>query len=132
MSGVRPTTISTSPNCADSAAQIMSQASDSSKPAVRQRPCTTATVGNGRSSTLWVIFISSPVKSRASASDRPWNTFTSAPPVNTEPSARTISALGASAAAASRAAVTASVSSRPNRLSGGSSIVMTPSSPSRS
>ena len=40
ISGVMPTTISTSPNCADSAAQIMSQASESSKPAVRHRPCT--------------------------------------------------------------------------------------------
>ncbi len=42
------------------------------------------------------------------ASDRPWNTFTSAPPVNTSPSARTISARGESDAAASSAARTAS------------------------
>ena len=45
MNGVTPTTISTSPNWADSDAQIMSQASDSSKPAVRQSPWTTARVG---------------------------------------------------------------------------------------
>ncbi len=43
--GVSPTTASTRPNWADSAAQIMSQPSATSRPAVRQRPWTSARVG---------------------------------------------------------------------------------------
>src|SRR3954447_11120484 len=132
MSGVSPTTISTSPNWADSAAQIMSQASESSNPAVRQSPCTQASVGSGRSSRRWVISSRLAMKSSASSGVRPWNTFTSAPPVNTRPSARTSRARIGSRSASSRQATTASVSSRPKRLSGGSSITRTPRSPSRS
>ena len=50
--GVRPTTISTSPNFADSAAMMMSQASESSKAAVRVRPWAEKTTGRGRASML--------------------------------------------------------------------------------
>src|SRR3954468_23367317 len=59
-------------------------------------------------------------------------TFTSAPPVNTPPSARIRSALTPSPSASPMAATTSVVSSRPNRLSGGSSITPTPTSPWRS
>ena len=48
--GVRPTTRSTRPNWAPSAAQIMSQPSETSRPAVRQRPWTRARVGISRRS----------------------------------------------------------------------------------
>src|SRR5215207_5493003 len=89
ISGVRPITASTRPNWADSAAQITSHASDSSRPAVRQRPCTDASVGNGSSSILCVIASSPDVSCAAPDSDSPLKTFTSTPPVKYLPSART-------------------------------------------
>jgi len=55
MNGVIPTTRSTRPKRAESAAQIRSQARESSKPQVRQRPATDEMVGKGRSSTRRVI-----------------------------------------------------------------------------
>ena len=57
--GVRPTTISTSPNFARSLASRMSHASAISKAAVRQRPCAAKTVGSGSSSILWMTSSSS-------------------------------------------------------------------------
>ena len=48
MAGVRPTTVSTSPKRADSAASSRSQASESSKAAVRHRACAANTVGSGQ------------------------------------------------------------------------------------
>src|SRR5918999_4296256 len=132
ISGVRPTTASTSPNWADSAAQIISQASESSKPAVRHRPWTLASVGNGRPSILWVISSSFRTKSTACSSVRPSKTCTSAPPVKMSPSARTSSARTPSLSAWSSAARESSTISPPNRLSGGSSITTTPRSPLRS
>src|SRR5215212_4678957 len=72
------------------------------------------------------------MNSRACSSVRPWKTCTSAPPVNSSPSARTTSARRPSPAACSSAATTSATISCPNRLSGGSSITRTPRSPSRS
>ena len=55
MAGVRPTTVSTSPKRADSAASSRSQASESSKAAVRHRAWAANTVGSASSSTVWII-----------------------------------------------------------------------------
>ena len=59
MAGVRPTTVSTSPKRADSAASSRSHASESSKAAVRHRACAANTVGSASSSTVWIISSSS-------------------------------------------------------------------------
>src|SRR5215218_5424369 len=132
ISGVSPTTRSTSPKFADSAAQIRSHASESSKPAVRQSACTHAIVGIGRSSSRCVKFNSPAVNSRDWSGSRPSNTCTSAPPVNTSPSARITRARTPAFSASPTASKTATVSSRPKRLSGGSSITTTPTFPRRS
>ncbi len=49
IAGVRPTTVSTSPNRADSAASRMSQPSENSNAAVRHSECAAKTVGSGSS-----------------------------------------------------------------------------------
>src|SRR5688572_28820111 len=130
ISGVRPITAPTRPNCADSAAQIMSQASTSSRPAVRQSPWTEASVGNGSSSMRWVIESSSPVRSAAPASDRPLKTLTSTPPVKYLPSALTRSAR--QSRASSSALRMPDTMSASNRFSGWLSRTRMPRSPSRS
>src|SRR3954451_344709 len=131
MAGVRPTTISTSPKRADSAAQIRSHASASSNPAVRQSTCTDAIVGHGMSSSMCVIRSRSSKNSCACSGVLSSNTWTSTPPVKTLPSARTTSARGWSRFASSSAAIRSFVSSTVKRLSGWSSMTTRPMSPSR-
>src|SRR3954447_3199147 len=132
MNGLTPTTISTRPNWADCAAQIMSQARESSNPAVRHSPCTQEIVGMGRSSMRWVMSIRRPMNPVASSGESSLNTFTSATPVKTLPSARTSSARMGSRATWSSRSTSSAVSSSPNRFRGGSSMTSTPRSPSRS
>ena len=71
MAGVRPTTVSTNPKRADSAASSRSQASESSKAAVRHRAWAANTVGSGSSSTVWIICSSSVHSSPAACGLRP-------------------------------------------------------------
>jgi hypothetical protein len=93
----------------------MSQPSDTSSPAVRHNPCTSARVGIGSASIRFTAVRSCPkpaiscVPSPLSrASTTRWNTLTSAPPVNASPSARQTSARASDPSASSRQAISAS------------------------
>ena len=85
MAGVRPTTVSTSPKRADSAASSRSQASESSKAAVRHRAWAANTVGSASSSTVWIICSSSVHSSPAACGLRPSKRCTSTPPLTDAP-----------------------------------------------
>jgi hypothetical protein len=111
IAGVNPMTISTRPNSAASAAKIMSHASASSNPAVRQSPCTDAITGSSRSSILCVIVRRSRKNICACSGVLSANTCTSTPPVKTSPSARITRARIMSPSASSRAAISSLVSS---------------------
>src|SRR5947209_13577222 len=131
--GVRPTTRSTSPKRADSAAKMRSQPSDSSSPAVRQSAWTDEMHGKGISSSRCTSTVSGlSVPDDACSGVRSSKTWTSAPPVKTLPAARSTSARTDAASASSKAEPMSRISSSPNRLSGGESRVTMPTSPSRS
>src|SRR5262245_50849581 len=131
--GVSPTTASTSPKRADSVAQIMSQPSEISSPAVRQSPWTRASVGMGRASSRWTTGIREPsAPSGAPSSTTRWKPCTSAPPVKMSPSARQTSARASEPSTSSRQASSAPQASSPNRFSGGFSRIITATLPSRS
>src|SRR5262245_19904997 len=100
----------------------MSQPSETSRPAVRHSPWTSASVGIGRDSrrrTTSSSGVNAPERSPPASTAR-WKPLTSAPPVNTSPSARQTSARASLASTSSRQATSASVVAFPNRLSGGS------------
>src|SRR4051795_9907578 len=132
IAGVRPTTRSTSPKRAPSAASRMSQPSDSSRPAVRHSPCTDAIVGNGNDSSLWTIATRSRNSAAAWSGVLSSNTWTSTPPVKTSPSARTTSARSISPSSSSSPWMRSLIIRSSNRLSGGEFSARIPTSPSRS
>src|SRR5581483_757229 len=131
--GVKPTTASTSPNFADSAAQIMSQPSEISSPAVRHSPCTRASVGIVSSSRRRTTGISEPNASDAAPSSTTrLNELTSTPPVKMSPSARQTSALASEPSTSSMQETSAPQASSPNRFRGGFERTITATFPSRS
>src|SRR3954470_22927088 len=131
--GVSPTTASTRPKRADSVAQIMSQPSEISSPAVRQRPWTRASVGIDRFSRRGTTGISEPNASPAAPSSTTrWKLCTSTPPVKMSPSARQTSARASDASTSSMQETSAPHASSPNRLSGGFSRIITATLRSRS
>src|SRR6476469_7988829 len=130
--GVRPTTAATRPKRADSVAQIRSQPSETSSPAVRQSPWTRARVGIGSASRRRTPAISAANISPPSSGFVPAKTLTSAPPVKTSPSARQTRALASDPSTSATRASSASNASAPKRLRGGLSRTRTATAPSRS
>ena len=123
--GVSPTTASTRPNWASSVAQSMSQPSETSSPAVRQSPCTSARVGMSSASSRLAAVSSEPKdRSAPPCSTTCWKPFTSAPPVKRSPSARQTSALASDFSTSSMQFTRACQASIPNKLSGGLSRTM--------
>src|SRR5215204_1534662 len=129
MKGVIPTTRSTKPKRAASEATIRSQASESSNPQVRHSPPTDEIVGKGMSSTRRVIARRSRASCSASSPLRPSKIWTSTPPVKTFPSARKVSARRPAPSASLSATSSSSPIPSANRLSGGASTTIWPTSP---
>src|SRR3954454_3277594 len=131
--GVRPTTASTRPKRADSVAQSMSQPSEISRPAVRQRPWTSAIVGIGRASSLRTTGVSEPKEAEGLPSScTRLKLLTSTPPVKMSPSARQTRARASEPSTSSMQSTSAPQASSPNRLSGGLESTTEATLPSRS
>ena len=122
--GVSPTTFSTRPNFAFGEATIRSQASASSKAAVRVSAWAAKTTGAGSASTWSIIPSSSSHSSFPCSGVSPAKTLTSTPPETARPSARISSARGGSALTASTAARRSSIIRWSKRFSGGLSRVI--------